>query len=282
MKEQYHGFDWYLPMYNALSARKYSNSTRECYLDACMHLAWGFSSVELQSLEKAQLEEYFAEMEERGVSASTINQAISAAIFLWRNIFEQSFPVKFRPRADRRLPVVLSRDEIMRLIASARKPEARVAMMLAYSAGLRVSEVVQLRVGDILRGTSCIRIRAGKGRKDRYVPLSPMVGDILDAYLKKYPSKRWIFKNTTSGHMHVRVLQHAIVVARKRAGFADTVTMHTLRHSFATHLAQRGTSLTRIQNLMGQTSLGALQRYLHFEPQGTLATASPLDSPPLF
>lgn len=282
MTENRNGIDWYVPMYNALCARKYSHSTRDCYLDACMHLSWMFSGKELRRLEKDELESYFAAMEERGAAASTINQAISAAIFLWRNVFELPFPVKMRPRADKRLPVVLSREEIMRLIASAKTPSARVAMALAYSAGLRVSEVVKLQIDDIMRGNGYIRIRSGKGRKDRYVPLSDLVRDLLDTYLIKYPTKRWIFRNTTGGHMHERTLQNSVIVARKRAGLSDNVTMHTLRHSFATHLAQRGTSMNNIKDLMGQSSLNTLQCYLHFGPLGALTTVSPLDSPPLY
>lgn len=273
---------WYSAMLNSLCSRKYSVATRRRYIDVCLHISWTFNDRNLKSLNKEELEWYFATMEKAGASESTINQAISAATYLWRNVFEIEFPVKVRPQADKRLPGILSRNQIMRLIAAAPRPNARLALALAYSAGMRVSEIAMLQVNDINRDLGMIYIRSGKGRKDRVVPLSNLVAEMLDKYLAKNPTKKWIFPGAYKGHISVRALQHAIVTARTRANLTQDVSMHTLRHSYATHLVERGTDLETVKELMGHTSLDTLQQYLHLSGKSILCTKSPLDDPPLF
>jgi len=275
-------YQWYISMMDALRARKYSTSTRKRYLAIYRRILDAFPGGDLRSLDKRDLERFFADMERAGASASTINQAISSATFLWRNVFELPFPIKVRPIKDKRLPTVISRNQVMRLIAAANTSKTRLALALAYSAGLRVSEIATLQLADINRERGVIHIRASKGRKDRVVPLSELVADMLDQYLANHPTKRWIFPNSTGGHAHVRSLQNAIAVARERAGLPANVTMHTLRHSFATHLVERGENLVTIKELMGHSSLSTLQQYVHVADNGILAAKSPLDSPPLY
>jgi integrase/recombinase XerD len=275
-------YQWYIAMIDALRSRQYSASTRKRYLAIYRCILQAFPDKDIKSLDKRDFESFFADMERAGASASTINQAISAATFLWRNVFELPFPIKVRPIADKHLPTVISRYQVMRLIAAAKTSKTRLALALAYSAGLRVSEIATLELKDINRERGVIYIRAGKGRKDRVVPLSELVADMLDQYLTKYPTKRWMFKNSSGSHVNVRCLQRAIAIARGRAGLSPDVTMHTLRHSFATHLVERGENLVTIKELMGHSSLSTLQQYVHLADTGILSTKSPLDNPPLY
>jgi len=276
-------YQWHNAMLDAMLSRKYSASTRKRYLAICWQVAQAFPDRDLRTLKKSEIESFLANMERAGASASTINQAISAATFLWRNVFELPFPIKVRPIKDKQLPTVITRNQVMRLIAAANTSKTRLALALAYSAGLRVSEIAALQLQDINRERGVIHIRAGKGRKDRVVPLSELVSDMLDQYLANHPTKRWIFRGTAGGgHVNVRSLQNAMAAARAQAGLSSDVTMHTLRHSFATHLVERGENLVAIKELMGHSSLSTVQQYVHLAKTGILATASPLDSPPLY
>lgn len=282
MKNKDNRYYWYGSMIDALRSRKYAPSTRCRYLAICKHITDSFPGKDMRTLGKVELENYFAELERSGASASTINQAISAATFLWHNVFDKPFPIKVRPISDKRLPTVLSRNQIMKLIAYTRNPRDRLALVLAYSGGLRVSEVASLKLENINRERHIIYIRSGKGRKDRVVPLSDFVADMLDCYLEKYPTTKWIFKGYGNSHISTRTLQYAIRTARRRASLPENCSMHTLRHSFATHLVERGENLNTVRELMGHASLSTLQQYIHLANNGVLSTKSPIDYPPLF
>jgi len=270
---------WLGSMENSLRSRKYSVSTRKRYLTICGHIAEAFPDVELPSLGKKDLEHFFAGLERSGACASTINQAISAAAFLWHNVFETPFPIAVRPVDDQRLPTVLSRSDIIYLILCGRPMRAKIALSLAYSAGMRVSEIASLEMKDIDRTRHVIYIRAGKGRKDRIVPLADITGILIDMYLEKHTVGRWLFEGQKAGHIKVRSLQHEIVMARQRARLPENVTMHSLRHSFATHLVERGENLITVKELMGHSSLDTLQKYVHIAAGGVSSTKSPLDVP---
>ena len=218
-------------------------------------------------------------MERSGACASTINQAISAGAFLWRNVFDLPFPVEVRPIDDVRLPTILSLNQILKLIASGGTEKTRLALAFAYSAGLRVSEVVSLKLEDINQERGVIFIRSGKGRKDRVVPLARLVSHLLDRYLARHPIKSWIFPSSKGGHITVRSLENSMAIARSHAGLTAQVTMHTLRHSFATHLVERGENLMQVKELLGHSSLATLQQYIHLAQGGSLSIKSPLDGP---
>jgi integrase/recombinase XerD len=273
--------DWYDALSDCLFARKYSLATRKRYILICLDLQISYPDRELSTLTRAELEAYIAGIA-RNSAASTVNQTISALTFLWRNVYGMKFPIPVRPVKDKSLPIVISLRQVIQLIAAARNLRTRLALALAYSAGLRISEIAQLQIDDIDRERKVIHIHSGKGRKDRVVPLSDLVAAMLDKYLEKAKPSRWLFRNTNGGPAHVRSLQYAFADARSRAGIPDTVTMHTLRHSFATHLVERGEDLFTIKELMGHSSLSTLQQYIHLANNGILATRSPLDDPAMF
>jgi integrase/recombinase XerD len=179
----------------------------------------------------------------------------------------------------RRLPSVLSVEEVRRFLDAVPDLKMRTVLVTAYAAGLRVFEVVALRPSNIDSQRMVLRVAQGKGRKERLVMLSPRWLDLLRAYWKmERPSGEWLFPGQEPGrHVSIRGVQHACQAARETAGMGKHVTLHTLRHSFATHLLEAGTDLCTIQRLLGHRSLSTTARYLHVATSTICAVASPLD-----
>jgi len=162
------------------------------------------------------------------------------------------------------LPEPLSREEVARLIAAAENQKHRVLMMTAYSAGLRVSELVRLKPQDIHSDRMLIRVNQGKGRKDRYTLLSQRLLGELRAYWRESRPESWLFPNQArTDHMPTCTPARAFYRLKRRAGITHGHGIHTLRHSFATHLLEAGVDLRTIQILMGHTSLNTTVKYLH-------------------
>jgi site-specific recombinase XerD len=268
-------YQWYIAMIDALRSRQYSASTRKRYLAIYRGILQAFPDKDIKSLDKRDFESFFADMERAGASASTINQAISAATFLWRNVFELPFPIKVRPIADKHLPTVISGISNASHCSSQNQQDPPCSGTCLLS-GLRVSEIATLELKDINRERGVIYIRAGKGRKDRVVPLSELVADMLDQYLTKYPTKRWMFQELLGEPCKRAMLAARDCHTRGRAGLSPDVTMHTLRHSFATHLVERGENLVTIKELMGHSSLSTLQQYVHLADHRHLVHQEPL------
>jgi site-specific recombinase XerD len=177
-----------------------------------------------------------------------------------------------------KLPEPLSRGEISRLLEAARNPKHRVLLMTTYGGELRVSELVCLQPADIHSERMLIRINQGKGRKDRYTLLSPRLLEELRAYWRKYRPQRWLFEGAKAGcHLVVGTAQKIFEHAKERAGIQHGQGIHSLRHSFATHLMEAGVPLPVIQRLMGHSSLSTTAKYLHVTSQHLDSIRSPLD-----
>jgi site-specific recombinase XerD len=217
------------------------------------------------------------------MSRSYQNQLTSAlrlfcTIVLGRRV--EDLPLD-RPRRDRQLPTVLSPEELRRFLAAVRNPKHLAILGVAYSAGLRVSEVVRLRPEDLDRDRGLIQVRAGKGRKDRVTLLSPSALAFVDAYLDGETPGRWLFPGARAGrHLSARSVQKVTAEARLRAGIAKPVTPHILRHSFATHLLESGTDVRLIQELLGHASVRTTEIYTHVSRRHLGRIRSPLDFPP--
>ncbi len=217
------------------------------------------------------------------ISRSYHSQVISALRLFCSTVLGQSLedlPLE-RPRSERRLPVVLSPDELHRFLAAVKNPKHLAILAVAYSAGLRVSEVVRLRPEDIDRDRGLIQVRAGKGRKDRCTLLSATALALVDAYLQGAHPGRWLFPGALPGrHLSARSVQKITAVARERAGITKPVTPHVLRHSFATHLLESGTDVRLIQELLGHASVRTTEIYTHVSRRQLGRIRSPLDVPP--
>ena len=219
-------------------------------------------------------------IQERHVSWSYYNQARCALQFLYRITMGQEWVVEdvVCPKQPRKLPVVLSLQEVARFLGAITHIKHRAILMSAYAAGLRVSEVTRLRVADIDSQRMVLRIRQAKGQKDCIMVLSPRLLKLLLEYWKAVRPSDFLFPGArpdqpiTSGSVH-RVCR----AARARCGLGKHVTVHTLRHSFATHLLEDGTDLRTIQILLGHRSLSTTARYLHVATAALRSTRSPLD-----
>ena len=275
----------------ALTLRGYSPRTRKVYLGQIRRfLEWCGSRSDPRAADSlpAELGEraraYILELiEERGISKSYQNQVVSALRFLCESVLGRpAVALRIpRPRKESRLPTVLSPQEVARLIGRARNPKHRALLVLLYSSGLRVGELVRLRPGDLDADRGLLRVRAGKGDKDRYTLLARRAIEVVGVYRAAFPSDRWLFPGGKPGrHLTTRSVQRVVKRAARAAGIEKSVTAHTLRHSFATHLLEAGTNLRIIQELLGHKSARTTQIYTRVTTTELRSVQSPLDRLP--
>lgn len=182
------------------------------------------------------------------------------------------------PRQPRRLPIVLSADEVSRLLSSAVSLKHRTWLTTTYATGVRPAELTHLRVADIDSSRMVVRIEQGKGRKDRYVMLSPTLLELLRTYYRAVRPEHWLFPGRErSRPITTRTAEIACDRARARAGISKPITLRSLRHTFATHLLECGADVRTIQVLLGHRSLSTTARYTHVSRASVCATPSPLD-----
>jgi site-specific recombinase XerD len=216
----------------------------------------------------------------RQVSWSTFNQAVSALRFFYRITLARDFVVEHIPfpRRAKQLPVVLSQEEVKRFLDSIRSLKYRALLMTAYGGGLRLSELANLRVRDIDSSRMMIRVEQGKGRKDRYVMLAPGLLAVLRQYWRQERPESWLFPGRSPAtSISVTSIQKACRQAGIDAGLSKRVTVHSLRHAFATHLLEAGTNIRVIQTLLGHSNVSTTQRYTYVSEKTVRATASPLE-----
>ena len=208
-----------------------------------------------------------------------MGQCISALKCLFERALNRPSCVHIpRPRKERKLPNILSKEEVLKLLKAVCNPKHRAMLMLTYSAGLRVGEVVRLQVSDIDRHRRMIHVRQGKGRKDRYVMLSQAAEKAVDVYSQAFNPTKWLFPGQRNGrHLTERTVEKVVHQACKRAGITKEAAVHTLRHSFATHLLENGTDLRYIQELLGHQSPKTTEIYTHVSKKNIASIRSPLD-----
>lgn len=217
---------------------------------------------------------------ERKVSWSYFNQVVSALRFLYRVTLEREWTISHipYPRQPRKLPLILSPAEVQRFFATIKQLKYRAILMTAYAAGLRLSEVTHLQVADIDSQRMLIRVRQGKGQKDRYVMLSPTLLEVLRVYWRSERPRTWLFPGRQLHRpIECSSVQRACRQAGRDAGLSKPVTVRMLRHCFATHLLEAGTNMRVIQSLLGHRSLTTTQRYTYVSAETVHATVSPLD-----
>jgi site-specific recombinase XerD len=220
-------------------------------------------------------------LNQRKLSPETINQYISSVKFLYLVTLEMPWTDEYFPRVRRphKLPVVLSQEEVLAFFDHVPSLKYRAALMTSYGAGLRVSEAVALKVSHIDSQRRLLRIEQGKGQKDRYAMLSPRLLEILRRYYRAArPQGDYLFPSWRKDH-HICTtsLQLACREAALHAGIHKRVTVHSLRHAFATHLLENGADIRIIQALLGHSQINTTARYVAVSPQVVAATVSPLD-----
>jgi site-specific recombinase XerD len=220
-------------------------------------------------------------LHDRKLSPESINTFVSAVQFLYLVTLEMPWGKECFPRVRRphKLPVVLSPQEVAEFLENVPSLKYRAALMLCYGAGLRISEAVALKISDIDSQRMLLRIEEGKGRKDRYVMLSPRLLTVLRCYWRAARPRYFLFPSWRPGrHLTVGSLSRACRDAARRCGMSKRVTAHLLRHSFATHLLENGTDTRVIQALLGHARIDTTARYTHVGAHVVAGTRSPLDA----
>ena len=266
-----------------LELRGLSPETQKIYLYYITNFSRYFNRSPYH-LGKREIKEYLLYLlREKKASASTVNLCYSALKFLYARTLKRDEIMEKIPRlrSTKKLPVVLERQEVESLFSVTSNLKHRAILMLIYSSGLRLREASHLKVSDIDSKRMVLRIRQGKGRKDRYTLLSTAALEVLRKYWRHCRPKEWLFPGRLSDKpLSVRSIQRVFKKARTLAGITKPATVHTLRHSFATHLLEQGTDLYRIQLLLGHRSLKTTAIYLHVSRKELVRIVSPLDFKP--
>jgi len=218
--------------------------------------------------------------QEGKASASSRNQARNAIKFLYAEVLQEPGKVEDVPRARerQRLPVVLSREEVVGLFAAVENLKHRAILLVIYAAGLRVSEAARLKVADVDGKQHRLFVRGGKGAQDRYTIIAETALEALREYWRVYRPKEWLFPSDRPDKaISPRTIQAVFKQARERAGIRKAATVHTLRHSFATHLLEDGVDLRYIQELLGHKDPRTTQLYTHVSRGKVERIRSPLD-----
>jgi site-specific recombinase XerD len=262
-----------------LRVRNYSPRTIETYVTRVAQFARHFGrSPELLGPEEVRT--FQLHLIERGLSWSTFNQTVCALRFLYGTTLgrpEQVVMIPFGKRP-KKLPCVLSPEEVARLLDATEPGRERMMVQTAYACGLRLDELLHLQVGDIDSSRMVVQVRQGKGRKDRLVPLSPRLLEELRAYWRCHRPRAWMFPNRTqTGPLHAGTIQRRFRRVVKKAGLTKPATMHTLRHSFATHLLEAGVDVLTLQKLLGHSQLSTTALYLHLRREHFRLIPSLLD-----
>lgn len=268
-------------MWREMRIRGFSENTLKSYLgwvkDFVRYYMRPPDELGLEDVHRYQL--YLTE--EREVAPSTINVAVAALRFFYGVTLDVEWDIERVPyqKKGRRLPEILSREEVRRLIGVLDNLKHRSLLATTYAGGLRVSETVTLRISDIDSQRMVLRIDQGKGRKDRYVMLSETLVGLLREYWNAYRPQHWLFPGQIPDRPLTRSsMQRVFVKAKKAVGITKRVTAHSLRHSFATHLLESGTNIRVIQKLLGHRSLRSTEIYTHVASNYLTETSSPLDA----
>jgi len=267
-------------MLEEMKLRNFSPATQKSYLYAVTRLA-KYHRRPPDQLDKEEIRSFLVHLTtERKLSPNTMTGFICGLRFFYNETLGWDETKLFIPprKKSSPLPEVLSPSEVVRLIDAARGLKQRVLLMTAYSAGLRVGELVNLKIADIDAARMTIRVKQGKGGKDRYAILSQNLLTELRQYWKRYRPSIWLFPNRAkNGPLSRGEAWHIFNQAKKRAGLKKGRGIHTLRACFATHLLEAGVDLRSIQFLMGHSSILSTQRYLRLQPQNMGSSVSPLD-----
>jgi len=262
-----------------LTRRNYSPRTIEAYVAAVARTARHFNCSP-ECITPDQLRDFQLHLIAGSASWSLFNQIACALRFFYRHVLDRPDFVPFvvygkKPRS---LPVVLGPDDVRRLLGAVPAGRNRLMLRLAYGCGLRVSEVMHLRVADIDGPRNTLWVRHGKGNKDRGVPLPATLLNELRSYWREHRPPNWLFAGPTGQPLDVSNLQRAFQKARRAAGLRQPATCHTLRHCYATHLLEAGTDLPTLQRLLGHSHLSTTLRYLHLRADRLPHIRSPLDA----
>jgi site-specific recombinase XerD len=268
-------------MQQKLEIARYSPRTIDTYLSATKKFFQYFPGKHPNDIHTEDIESYQHHLAStRKVSNSYLNQVVNAVRYYYKDVMGDVHRVKFieRPRGERKLPKVLSEEEVTALLKAVDNLKHRCILMLIYSAGLRIGELLALQSTDIIPERKQVLIRGGKGGKDRVSLLSDRLLTLLTEYLLAYKPSNFLFESPDGGMYSATSVQMVFKRALKKAHITAPATVHTLRHSFATHLLENGTDLRYIQALLGHSSSKTTEIYTHVSTKAIGKIRSPLDN----
>lgn len=263
-----------------LTVKRYSPSTQRSYLFMFREFLNYLYPKPVTTIVKKDILEYHKELiNKKKVSRSYQNQSINAIKFYLENILgydRQTFSLE-RPIKEKKLPLVLSQSEVEKVFQQITNVKHKTILLTIYASGLRISELINLRVQDIDSSSNRIWVRSGKGFKDRITLLSPTQLEMLRTYYKKYRPKYWLFEGPDHKQYSASSIRKVFNRALRKSKIGKAATVHTLRHSFATHLLEKGTNLRYIQVLLGHTSSKTTEIYTHVANDSMTQISSPLE-----
>lgn len=262
-----------------LELKRYANNTVKTYVSCFERFINHYPDIEIDNLDEKIVRDYLKYLVNKNWSNSYINQSINSIKFYYEIVL--GMPNRFyeieRPRKERKLPIVLSKDEVKALIDATNNLKHRCILALLYSAGLRRSELLNLKLKDIDSKRMLVKVNDAKGNKDRYTLLANSVLEDLRKYYLEYRPQNYLFEGQSKEKYSASSILNIIISASEKAGIKKHVTAHTLRHSFATHLLENGTDLRYIQLLLGHNSTKTTEIYTHVATNSFNSIKNPLD-----
>ena len=266
-----------------MQLHNYSKSTFTTYHNMVIRYLNSFKDHKLYQIDlftEREIDRYHnAWIQRSSPSSSLINQSVNAIKLYYKAVNNISVNLTeiHRPLKNRNLPSIYSREEIVRIISNINNLKHKTMIFLIYSAGLRISELLDLRLEDIMTDRNMILVRQGKGRKDRYTTLAKSALDLISVYLDDYRPVNYLFEGQSGGRYSTTSLRNILNLAKKKGGVRTKGSIHTLRHSFATHLLENGTDLRYIQELLGHNSSKTTEVYTHVSTLNISKIISPGD-----
>jgi integrase/recombinase XerD len=263
-----------------LSVQNYSNQTIRSYISALNTFIKFVKATNVTELNAQTVLDYLEYCKNhKKYSLSSMKQAYSAIRFLFINVLEKEFPqsLRFKFRNEERLPSVLSVSDIQKIFQVTDNLKHQTILKLIYAAGLRISELLNLKISDLDFSRLTIRVSQGKGNKDRVVMLAEKLVPQIEAYIEYYQPRVYLIENPAGGKYSTTSIRSFLKRSVQKAGIKSHVTAHTLRHSFATHLLEQGTDIRYIQELLGHKKLETTQIYTHVSKKSLSKITSPFD-----
>jgi site-specific recombinase XerD len=264
-----------------LDRMRYSQNTKKTYVSLFCQFINFYPKTNISEISEDQINVFMKHLlDTKKVSSSTQNQTINAIKFYYERVKKQQRKVYAleRPIKENKLPKILSEEEVLSILKSVDNIKHKAMLWLIYAAGLRRSELISLKIKDVDSKRMVINILGGKGKKDRITLLSEKILNLLRTYFKEYKPKVWLFEGSPGEQYSTSSLQKIFAVALQKSGVRKQASLHTLRHSFATHLLEGGTDIRYIQALLGHNSSKTTEIYTHVTTKGFDKIRSPLDN----